>query len=107
MWRKIFRTDHLYLFTYANTSRITCAFCFNIQYVFVYLFKETLAIAAQVTMLVYLLMQIDQGLHVIFVLIFSIYLFTYSKRCQQKQRKSPPVFIYLWKLVVDYMWFSF
>ena len=23
------------------------------------------------------------------------------------QRKSPPVFIYLWKLVVDYMWFSF
>ena len=36
-----------------------------------------------------------------------IYLFIYLKRCQQKQRKSPPVFIYLWKLFVDYMCFSF
>ena len=36
-----------------------------------------------------------------------MYLFTYSKRCQQQQRKSPPVVIYLWKLIVDYMWFSF
>ena len=39
-------------------------------------------------------------LHMVFVLIFIIYLFIYSKRCQQKQRKSPPVFIYLCKSLV-------
>ena len=55
----------------------------------------------------YLLMQIVCWLHVVFVLIFIIYFFIYSKRCQQKQRKSPPAFIYLCKLIVDYMWFSF
>ena len=43
----------------------------------------------------------------LFVLIFIIYLFIYSKGCQQKERKSPPVFIYLCKLLVDYMSFSF
>ena len=32
-------TDHLFLFTYANHLLIKCAFCFNIQYLFVYLFK--------------------------------------------------------------------
>ena len=44
-------------------------------------------------------MQIDCSLHVVFLLIFSIYFFIYSKRCQQKQRKSPVSFIYLWKLL--------
>ena len=29
-----------------------------------------------------------------------IYLFTSSKRCQQQQRKSPPVFIYLCKSLI-------
>ena len=49
---------------------------------------------------IYLLMEITCWLHVVFVLIFMIYLFTYSKRCQQQQRKSPPVFIYLCKLLL-------
>ena len=39
-------------------------------------------------------------LHMVFILIFIIYLFIYSKRCQQKQCKSPPVFIYLCKSLV-------
>ena len=45
-------------------------------------------------------------LQMVFVVIFSIYLFIYSKRCQQKQVEAT-TFIYLWKLVVDYMWFLF
>ena len=56
--------------------------------------------AAQVTTCFYLLMEIACWLHVVFVLIFSIFFFIYSKRCQQKQRKSPPVFIYLCKSLV-------
>ena len=32
----------------------------------------------------------------VFVLIFIIYLFIYSKRCQEKQ-VEPKTFIYLWK----------
>ena len=38
--------------------------------------------------------------HFIF-LIFSIYLFIYSNRSQQQQRKSTPLFIYLCKSLVD------
>ena len=54
----------------------------------------------EATTCIYLLMEIGCSLHVFFVLIFIIYLFIYSKQCQQKQRKSPPVFIYLWKSVI-------
>ena len=100
-------SHHFGLFTYANCLLITCAFRFNINYLFVYFFKVMWTTAAQVTTFVYLLMQIGCWLHVVFILIFSIYLFTSSKWCEQQQRKSPPVFIYLYKLVVDYMWFSF
>ena len=32
-------TDHLFLITYGNDLLITCGFRFNIQYLFVYLFK--------------------------------------------------------------------
>ena len=32
-------SDHLFLFTYVNPFLITCGFCFNINYLFVYLFK--------------------------------------------------------------------
>ena len=32
-------TDNLFLFTYVNELFITCGFRFNIQYLFVYLFK--------------------------------------------------------------------
>ena len=100
-------SHHFCLFTYANWLLITCAFHFNIEYLFLYLFKAMSRTAVQVTTCFYLLMQIGFSLHVVFVLIFMIYLFTSSKRCQQQQCKSPPVFIYLCKYVVDYMWFSF
>ena len=86
---------------------VTHGFHFNIQYLFVYLFKAKSTKPAQVTTCFYLLMEIGCWLHVVFIWIFSIYLFIYSKRCQQKQRKSPPVFIYLCKLLLDYMRFSF
>ena len=56
--------------------------------------------AAQVSTCFYLLMEITCWLHVVFILIFSIYLFIYSKRRQQKQVEPPPVFIYLWKWLV-------
>ena len=56
--------------------------------------------AAKVTTCFYLLMEIACWLYVVFLLIFIIYLFTYSKRCQEQQRKSPPVFIYLCKLLI-------
>ena len=95
------------LFIYANSLLITCPFRFNNHDLFVYLFKVMSTTASQITTCFYLLMQITCWLHVLFVLIFSIYLFIYSKWCKQMQRKSPPVFIYLWKLVVDYMWFLF
>ena len=98
---------HLFLFTYANKLLITCGFPFNIHDLFVYFFKVMSTKAAQVTTCFYLLMEIGYWLHVVFLLIFMIYLFIYSKRCKQKQRKSPPVFIYLCKSLVDYMWFSF
>ena len=95
------------LFIYANFLLITCRVSFNIEYLFVYLFKAMSRKAAQVNTFVYLLIQMVCWLHVLFILIFSIYLFIYSKRCQQKQHKSPPVFIYLWKWLVDKMCFSF
>ena len=100
-------TGHVCLFSYWNPLLITCGFCFNIDYLFVYLFKAMSTTAAQVTTFVYLLMQIACWLHVLFVLIIMIYLFTYSKWCKQQHRKPPPVFIYLCKSLVDYMCFSF
>ena len=68
-----------------NWLLITCGFRFNIQYLFIYLFKVMSTKAVQVTTCFYLLMQIVYWLHVVFVLIFIIYLLIYSKRCQQKQ----------------------
>ena len=92
-------SHHLFLFTYANHFFIKCDFRFNIHYLFVYLCKAMSTTAAQVTTCFYLLMEIDCWLHVVFVLIFIIYLFIYSKRCQQKQVELT-TFIYLWKSLV-------
>ena len=100
-------SDQFCLFTYVNSLLITCVFRFNIHDLFVYFFKVMSTTAAQVTTCFYLLMEIDCWLHVVFVSIFMMYSFIYSKGCKQNQRKSPPVFIYLWKLIVHYMWFSF
>ena len=100
-------SHHVCLFTYVNSLLITCAFRFNIHDLFVYFFKVISTTAAQVTTFVYLLMQITCWLHVLFVLIFMIYLFIYSKWRKQQQWQLPPVFIYLCKSLVDYIWFSF
>ena len=97
---KIKVTDHLFLFMYANPFLMKCALHFNIQYLFICLFKAMSTTAAQVTTFVYLLMQMACWLHVLFILILSIYLFIYSKWCKQQQRKSPRIFIYLWKWIV-------
>ena len=91
-------TDHLYLFTYAKELLIKCAFRFNIQYLFVYLFKAMSTTAVQVTTFVYLLMEITCWLHVLFVLIFMIYLFIYSKWCQQKEVEATTCFYLLMEI---------
>ena len=100
-------SHHLFLFTYGNWLLIACGFPFNIHDLFVYFFTAKSTIAAQVTTCFYLLMEIGYWLHVVFLFIFMIYLFTSSQRSQQQQRKSPSVFIYLCKLLVYYRWFSF
>ena len=53
---------------------------------------------AQVTTCFYLLMEIGCWLHVLFVLIFIIYLFIYSKRCQQKQVEPTTCFYLLMEI---------
>ena len=93
-------SNHLFLFTYANSLLITCVFRFNIDNLFVYFFKVMSTTTSQITICFYLLMEMVCWLHVLFVLIFMIYLFTSSKWCHEKQHKSPLVFIYLWKLIV-------
>ena len=52
------QSHHICLFTYANCLLNTCAFRLKIYYLFVYLFKLTSYTAVQVTMFVYLLLQI-------------------------------------------------
>ena len=66
-------THHLFLFTYANWLLTRCGYRFNIQYLFLYLFKAMSTTAAQVTACFYLLMQIACWLHVVFILILSIF----------------------------------
>ena len=95
-------SDHLFLFTYVNPFLITCGFCININYVFVYLFKAISTEAGGRDHLFLFTYGNHLLWHMVFVLIFSIYLFIYSKRCQQKQVELM-TFIYLWKsLLVTY-----
>ena len=46
-------------------------------------------------------------LHIVLVLIFSVYLFIYSKRCQQKQVKATTCFYLLMEITCCETWFSF
>ena len=87
---------HLFLFTYGNCLLITCGFHFNINYLFVYLFKA-MSTKAGGTDHLFLFTYANHLLSDrLFVLLFIIYLFIYSKRCQQKQ-VEPKTCIYLWK----------
>ena len=89
-------SDHLFLFTYGNCFLITCVFCLNIYYLFVYLFKAMSTKTGGSDHLFLFTYGNHLLLHMVFVLIFIIYLFIYSKRCQQKQVEAM-TFIYLWK----------
>ena len=100
-------TDHLYLFTYANELLIKCAFRFNIQYLFVYLFKAMSTKAGGSDHLLLFTYANDLLLHTVFILIFSIYLFIYSKQCQQKQVEATTCFYLLMEITCCYTWFSF
>ena len=105
----------IYLFTYSKQCQqkqveattfiylwksllVTHGFRFNIQYLFVYLFKAMSRKATQVTTCFYLLMQIGCWLHVVFILIFIIYLVIYSKRCQQKDLEATTCFYLLMEI---------
>ena len=92
-------SDHLFLFTYVNCLLITCIFCFNIHYLFVYLFKAMSTKPDGSNHLFLFTYGNSLLLHMVFVLIFSIYLLIYSKRCKQKQVEAT-TFIYLWKSLV-------
>ena len=69
--------DHLCLLTYANCLLIICGFRFNIQYLFVCLFKLT-SIETAGTDHLFLFTYGNHLLsHMVFVLIFTIYFFIY------------------------------
>ena len=95
MWTKASGTDHLFLFTYANCLLIICGFRFNIQYLFVYLFKLTSIETAGTDHLFLFTYANDLLWHILFVLIFSIYLFTYSKWCQEIHMEPNTLFYLL------------
>ena len=78
-------SDHLFLFTYGNRFLITCGFCLNIHYLFLYLFKAMSTKAGGSDHLFLSTYGNHFLLLLVFVLIFIIYLFIYSKRYQQKQ----------------------
>ena len=54
-----------------------------------------------------LLMEIICWLRVLFVLIFIIYYLFIPRDVNKSKWKRSPVFVYLWKLFVDYVCFSF
>ena len=100
-------TDKLPVCIYLCKLVVACSFHFNIHDLFVYFFKVMSTTASQITTCFYLFMQIACWLHVLFFLIFMIYLFTSWKWCQQQHRKSPCVFIYLWNSLLITCGFRF
>ena len=70
-------SDHLLLFTYGNHLLITCAFRFNIYYLFIYLFKVMSTKAGKSDHLFLFTYANHLLWDRVFVLIFSIYLFIY------------------------------
>ena len=92
-------SDHLFLFTYGNWLFITCAFRLNIHYLFVYLFKAMSTKAGGRDHLFFFTYGNHLLWDMVFIWIFIIYLFIYSKWCQQKQVEMT-TFIYLWKSLV-------
>ena len=98
-------SHHLFLFTYANCLLITCGFHFNIYYLFVYLFKAMSTKAGGSNHLFLFTYGNHFLLHMVFVLIFIIYLFIYSKRCQQKQVEPTTCFYLLMQITCCDKWF--
>ena len=86
---------------------ITCAFCCNIDYLFVYLFKAMSTKAGGSDHLFLFTYANSFFLDLVFVLIFSVYLFIYLKRCQQKQLEVTTCFYLLMEIACCETWFSF
>ena len=79
-------TDHLFFIYLCKWLVVRDGFHFNIQYLFIYLFKGMSTKARGSDHLFLFTYAKSLLIHkVIFILIFSIYFFIYSKRCQQKQ----------------------
>ena len=100
-------SHHLFLFTYANRLFITCAFLFNIEYLFVYLFKAMSTTADGSDHLFLFTSANSFFLDLVFVIIFMIYLLIYLKRCQQKQVESTICFYLVMKMTCCETWLSF
>ena len=71
-------TEDLFLFTYGNCLLITCAFRFNMNYLFVYLFKAMSTKAGGSDHMFLFTYANIFFWDMVFVLIFIIYLFIYS-----------------------------
>ena len=108
-------SHHLFLFTYANSLLMTCAFRLNIEYILLvstYVVCERLSIQSDVNNSSashhFCLFTYANSffLELVFVLIFSVYLFIYSKRSKQKQ-VEPTCFYLLMKMSCCQTWFSF
>ena len=90
-------SDHLFLFTYGNWLLITCAFRFNIYYLFIYWFKAMSKEAGGSDHL----FLFTYGNHLlwdmVFALIFIIYYLFIQSDVNKSRWKRPPLFIYLCK----------
>ena len=82
-------------------------FRFNIQYLFIYLFKVMSTKAGGTDHLFLFTYGNELFLHMVFILIFSVYLFIYSKRCQQKQVEPITCFYLLMQIASSFTKFSF
>ena len=100
-------SHHLFLFTYGNCLLITCPFCFNIEYLFLYLFKAMSTKAVGSDHLFLFTYANSFFLDLVFVLIFSVYLFIYLNRCKQKQLEATTFFYLLMEIACCETWFSF
>ena len=90
--------------------QITCChtwFSFEYYYLFVYLFKVMSTKAGGTDHLFLFTYANSLLLDMVFVLIFIIYLFIYSKRCKQKHVEPKTCFYLLMQITCCETWFSF
>ena len=100
-------SDNIFLSTYVKLLLFTCGFPLNIQYLFVYLLKAMSTKAGGTVHLFLFTYANSFFLHMVLVIIFSVYLFIYLKRCQYKQVETTTCFYLLMQIASSYTWFSF